>query len=151
MDSPVATIISVDNGMATVAVSRAVACARCAAGRGCGAGLLSASEKRAKLQVAVPKELDLKTGDVVVLELSPDTLLRASLLVYGLPLAGLVTALSIGWLVAGPLADGVAIGLGIAGLLTGLFLGRVRLGRDRCLQEFLPRIAGRAPLDATST
>ena len=151
MDSPVATIISIDNGIATVAVSRAVACARCAAGKGCGAGLLSTTEKRAKLQLAVPETMVLKIGDEVVLELSPDTLLRASLLVYGLPLAGLVAALSIGWLVAGPLADGVAIGLSVAGLSAGLFVGRSRLGRDRCLQQFLPRIAGRAPLEATST
>ena len=135
----------------TSLASRAVACARCAAGKGCGAGLLSATESQAKLQVAAPESMLLKTGDEVVLELSPDKLLRASLLVYGLPLASLVTVLSIGWLVAGPLTDGVAIGLGIGGLLAGLFVGRAWLGRERCLDEFLPRIAGRAPHGSTST
>lgn len=144
MDSPVATITSISNGMATVTVSRSVACARCAAGKGCGAGLLGGNPKPARLQVPLPEEMGLRVGDQVCLELSPESLLRASFLVYGLPLVGVVIALLIGWLVAGPLPDTSAIGLAIVGLLTGLAVGRARIGRNRCLERFVPAISGRA-------
>ena len=144
MDSPVATITSISNGVATVTVSRSVACARCAAGKGCGAGLLGGNPKPVSIQVPLPEEMGLKVGDQVCLELSPESLLKASFLVYGLPLVGVVTALLIGWLVAGPLPDTSAIGLAIVGLLTGLVVGRARIGRNRCLERFVPAISGRA-------
>ena len=144
MDSPVATITSISNGVATVTVSRSVACARCAAGKGCGAGLLGGNPKPVSLQVPLPEEMGLRAGDQVCLELSPESLLKASFLVYGLPLVGVVTALLIGRLVVGPLPDTSAIGLAIVGLLTGLVVGRARIGRNRCLERFVPAISGRA-------
>ena len=146
MDSPVATIISISNETAIVAVSRTVACARCAAGKGCGAGLLSGKSKPVNLEVPVPETLNLQVGDKVNLELSPDSLLRASFLVYGLPLIGVISTLILGRLFAGPLSDGYAVGLAIVGLVTGLIAGRARIGRNRCLEQFVPKISARAPL-----
>jgi len=129
--------------MATVSVSRLVACARCAAGKGCGAGLLSGNKAPAEIQVQIPESMDLRVGDQVTLELSPDSLLKASFLVYGLPLLAVVAMLIIGWLVAGPLNDVLAIALAIVGLLAGLVTGRARLGRNRCLEQFVPSISSR--------
>ena len=85
----------------------------------------------------------LRVGDQVTLELSPDSLLKASFLVYGLPLFGVVAMLIIGWLVAGPLSDTTAIALAIVGLLAGLATGRARLARNRCLERFVPSISSR--------
>lgn len=129
--------------MATVSVSRLVACARCAAGKGCGAGLLSGNSAPVEIQVQVPESMALRVGDQVTLELSPDSLLKASFLVYGLPLLGVVVMLIIGWLVAGPLNDVLAIALAIVGLLAGLATGRAKLGRNRCLEQFVPSISSR--------
>ncbi len=143
MDSPVATITALSDGMATVTVSRLVACARCAAGKGCGAGLLSGNPKPAKFQVRVAESMGLEVGDQVTLELSPDSLLKASFLVYGLPLVGVVAILIVGWLVAGPLTDVAATGLAVAGLAAGLAIGRAMLGRNRCLEQFVPSISTR--------
>jgi sigma-E factor negative regulatory protein RseC len=143
MESPIATITAISDGMATVSVSRIVACARCAAGKGCGAGLLSGNPAPATLQVPVPESMGLRVGDQVSLELSPDSLLRASFLVYGLPLLGVVTILLVGWLVAGPLADRTAIALAFTGLAAGLIIGRTKIGRNRCLEQFVPRISQR--------
>ena len=143
MDSPAATVTSLSNGMATVTVSRLVACARCAAGKGCGAGLLGGNPAPAEIQVQVPESMTLRVGDQVTLELSPDSLLKASFLVYGLPLLGVVVILIIGWLVAGPLNDVTAIALAIVGLLAGLTTGRARLGQNRCLEQFMPSISSR--------
>ena len=146
MDYPVATIVSINNGLATVSVERSAVCARCASGKGCGAGLLSGKRKPARIEVPVPDAMHLLVGDRVKLTLAPADLLRASFLVYGLPLVGVVTALSFGWLASsGPLGDAKAIGLAIVGLLAGLLAGRDRIGRNRRLARFVPTISSRVP------
>jgi sigma-E factor negative regulatory protein RseC len=145
MDSPVATIISIDNGLATVSVDRTVACARCAAGKGCGAGLLGGERTPAVIELPAPEGMRLAAGDRVSLELLPANLLEASLLVYGLPLAGVVAALTAGWMIAGTLSDASAIVLAITGLLAGMAAARYRIHRNRCLQRLVPKIAMRAP------
>ena len=145
MDSPVATIISINNGLATVSVERLVACARCAAGKGCGAGLLGSQRASARIELPAPDGMRLAIGDRVNLELRPADLLEASWLVYGLPLAGVVAALSVGWLIAGALSDANAIVLAIAGLLAGLAAARYRISRNGCLRRLVPNITTRAP------
>lgn len=145
MDEPIATIVSISNGLAIAMVERSAVCARCAAGKGCGAGLLGGRTTPARVEVAVPGSMQLLVGDRVTLSLDPADLLSAALLVYGLPLVGVVVALAIGGLVAeGPLNDAIALGLAIAGLLAGLLAGRYRINRNRCLERFVPKISGRA-------
>jgi sigma-E factor negative regulatory protein RseC len=142
MQSPVATITSLSDGTATVSVSRLIACARCASGKGCGAGLLSGNQQPAEIEVRAPKSMGLRVGDTVTLELSPDSLLKASFLVYGLPLIGVVAMLLIGWAIAAPLSDGTAMVLAVVGLVVGLAIGRKQIERTHCLAEFVPKIAG---------
>jgi positive regulator of sigma E activity len=83
-------------------------------------------------------------GDEVTLTLEPAHLLRASLLVYGLPLAGMVLMLVVGWLLVRPLSDPQAIAFAGAGLATGFLAGRWQLNRQNCLKQFIPKIAGTA-------
>ncbi len=140
MHSPVGKIVSIRQGRATVAVERTAACPRCAAGKGCGAGLLSGSTRPAMLEVSVSPHLKLSEGDEVRLTLEPSNLLHASLLVYGLPLAGIVLMLVAGWLISRPLSDPEAIAYAIAGLTAGLLAGRWQLNRRDCLKQFVPKI-----------
>ena len=140
MDSPVGKILSISQGRATVAVERTAACPRCAAGKGCGAGLLSGSTRPAVLEVSLSPHLKLSEGDEVRLILEPSNLLHASLLVYGLPLAGIVLMLVAGWLISRPLSDPEAIAYAIAGLTAGLLAGRWQLNRRDCLKQFVPKI-----------
>ena len=144
MDSPVGKIISIGNGNATVEVERIAACARCAAGKGCGAGLLSGTTKAATLQVSLSPHSQFSVGDEVSLKLEPAHLLRATILVYGLPLVGMVLGLSTGWLISRPLTDGAAVAFAVAGLATGLAAGRWQLNRNHCLRQFIPKIEGPA-------
>ena len=146
--SPSGKILTIGSASAMVEVARIAACPRCAAGRGCGAGLLSGSAKRAVLEVPLPAGSGLHEGDEVVLTLEPSHLLRAAMLVYGLPLIGIVVALSAGWLLSRPLTDGAAILFAIAGLAAGLIGGRWQLNRYACLTHFVPTIEGRT--DAVS-
>ena len=85
-----------------------------------------------------------QVGDVVNLTLEPAHLLRATLLVYGLPLLGMLLALTFGWLLSGALGDAAAVLLAIGGLGAGFYIGRARLRRQECLQQFVPVIEGRA-------
>jgi len=142
MNTPIGTIVSLGPGSATVAVERTAACPRCAAGKGCGAGLLSGSTRPAMLEVSLSPHLRLSEGDEVRLTLEPSNLLRASVLVYGLPLAGIILMLLAGWLISRPLSDPEAIVYAVVGLAAGLGAGRWQLNRRDCLKQFVPKIDG---------
>jgi len=94
------------------------------------------------LEVSLSPNLSLSEGDEVRLTLEPSHLLRASLLVYGLPLAGIILMLIVGWLISRPLSDPEAVAYAIAGLAAGLFAGRWQLNRRDCLKQFVPKIEG---------
>lgn len=143
MESPTGKIVSIAGGKATVAVERRAACPRCAAGKGCGAGLLSGSTRPALLEVSVSAGQRYREGDEVRLTLEPSHLLRATLLVYGLPLGGTVLMLLVGWLLMAPLSDPAAVGFAAGGLAAGLLAGRWQLNRRDCLKYFVPKIAGK--------
>lgn len=142
MQSPLGKIVSIDGGTATVAVERNAACARCAAGRGCGAALLGGTTQPALLEVSLSARDRYKEGDEVRLTLEPSHLLRATMLVYGLPLLSLVLMLVVGWLIMKPLSDPAAIAFAAAGLAAGLLASRWQLGRHDCLRQLVPKIAG---------
>ena len=144
MESPVGKIVSIDDGKATVEVERTAACPRCASGKGCGAGLLSGSTRPALLEVSMPLRQQFSEGDEVRLILEPTHLLRATILVYGLPLLGIVVMLILGWSMMRPLSDPQAIAFAVAGLAAGLVVGRWQLNRQECLKHFVPKISGAA-------
>ena len=83
----------------------------------------------------------LREGDTVRLELEGTNILRASLIVYGMPLAGAAVGAAFAYLAG--LGDVGAALLAIAGLAAGFLLGRRRLQRRNCLAEFTPTAVGR--------
>ena len=143
MESPVGRIVSLADGHATVSVDAAANCARCAAGKGCGAGLLTGSNRSRLIEVQLSPGLGLKAGDEVKLELAPANLLRAALLAYGLPLGGIVIALGVAGFLDRALDDQIAVILAVGGLVSGALLGRYYLNKDGCLKNFVPTISER--------
>ncbi len=143
MDSPVGRIVSVASGHATVSVDAAQVCARCAAGKGCGAGLLTGAGRSRLIDVNVPPGMDLKPGDDVKLTIAPSHLLHAAVLAYGLPLAGVVIALGIAWIMSRTLNDVLAVVLAICGLVAGALLGRHFLNQHGCLKNLVPTVSER--------
>jgi len=123
---------------ATIAVDVSTACPRCAAGKGCGAGILAAGRITRQVQVPVDPELGLVEGDVVDLTLAPKHILRAAVIVYGLPMLGALAAAATAYAVA--LGDAGAAVAALVGLACGMLLGRWRLRRTECLQQFVPGI-----------
>jgi sigma-E factor negative regulatory protein RseC len=150
MKDPQGTVVAVirDSGgtRAIVDVEAGLVCARCAAGRGCGAGILSARPGNRCVEATVEQDLELGEGDVVSISLAHGSVLRAALLVYGLPLAGAAGAALLAYLLA--LGDGGAAAMAIGGLLGGAMIGRYRLKTGACLERFTPTVSRRVIQDA---
>ena len=153
MDNPrgkvIAFVIGTSATRAVVDVDIVAVCPRCAAGKGCGAGLNSGGPSTRRVEVSVPPGLQLSEGDVVEIGIAPDNLLMAALLVYGLPLSGAIIAAGIAYQLS--LGDSAATGAAITGLIVGGIVGRQYLKRDECLRRFVPVIEKRVAAAATSS
>jgi sigma-E factor negative regulatory protein RseC len=140
-----AEVVAVDSAQLIVDVETSLACARCAAGKGCGAGLLGGAGQTRRITVPYTNGLRLRRGDRVLLTLHPAGLLRASLIAYGFPLFGTILALLLGnWLRDG-LSDADAVLLAIIGLVSGLLAGRHKLKQTGCPGSMTPTISQRLP------
>ena len=146
MKNPQGTIVAIsrdaEGARAVVEVETRAVCARCAAGRGCGAGIFAGRSGYRRLDVTIGEDLGLSEGDVVSIELAPGNVLRAALIVYGMPLAGAIAGATLAYLTA--LGDGGAAALAIGGLFAGAMIGRRRLGHESCLARFTPTVSRRA-------
>jgi len=145
MESPQGQILSIHLNdsppHAVVEVAASIRCARCAAGKGCGAGIFGGDAKPRRIDALIAHDLNLAEGDRVRIELAPNNLLRASWIVYGLPLIGALTGAAGAWL-SGTGDLGAAIAA-LAGAGVGMFAGRLRLQRSECLRAFTPVVTAR--------
>jgi positive regulator of sigma E activity len=85
--------------------------------------------------------LSVREGDLVSIELAPDNLLRAAVLVYGLPLTGAILASAAAWLLGAD--DLVAAAMAVVGTGFGITAGRMRLRKALCLRNFTPTVIAR--------
>jgi sigma-E factor negative regulatory protein RseC len=145
MDNPTGKIQSLiaSNGAvrAVVEVDVSKACPRCAAGKGCGAGLFTGSGRKRSVEAIVGEHLSLAEGDSVEISLASDNLLKAALIVYGMPLIGAIAAAGLAYLLQ--LGDSAAAVAAVLGLMSGLLAGRWLLSRDECLENFVPYVEKR--------
>lgn len=137
---------STDGARAIVDVEVATACPRCAAGRGCGAGLFANGGSSRQVEATIRAGLSIAADDLVEISLAPDNLLQAAIIVYGLPMLGAVAAAAIAY--AFSLGDAAAAVAALLGLGCGLAIGRWRLRRTSCLRQFVPSVERR--LEASS-
>ena len=142
MNSVVASIVRVSGTSATVSVESTQACPRCAAGKGCGAGLFADNLRQTEIIVELPPEQNFRTGDLVTLSMSSSNLLHVSFLAYGLPLIGGLGLVGLGAIFFGPLSDILSASLAIFGLTAGFLVGRRRVKREHCARDFVPVVSG---------
>ena len=138
MDQPVGTVLSVSDHSAVVRV-RGPVCARCASGKGCGAGLVGSSRAPLRVEAAIADGVTVRVGERVVLGLEDGRLLRAAGYLYGLPLAGLLAASGLAFL-AGIDSDALVVAFALSGLAAGATLGRTLVRRDACVRRLMPTI-----------
>ncbi len=128
-----------DSASVTVRVDKAVSCARCAAGKGCGAGLTSGAGRALELELRVPDSgSPLRVGDSVQLNLLPGNLLRAALLAYGVPLAGAALAAAMAFALGA--SEPASVTAALAGLMAGMIFSAYRTRRLSCLGNLSPHI-----------
>jgi len=144
VEAPEGIVVGLRPGWATVRVDQRFVCPRCAAGRGCGAGIFGRGGS-GLVEVSLPPEVSLTLGQSVSLSLEPGRLLHAAWLVYGIPLLALFSAaLVAGYAMPGGTSDAVALAMAAAGLLCGGWWARRRLRRVGCAGRFVPYLAGSA-------
>ena len=90
-----ATVVSTSPGQAKVAIVRSEACGNCPSKSMCS----TASGNINVLEVRNPVEA--KPGEKVVIELQPETLIKATAMVYLFPATAMVIGTTVGWLKTG--------------------------------------------------
>ncbi len=137
-----AIVSSVDAGLIRVRAFGPASCARCAAGQGCGGGLLARLLKRRDAEVEVAGMLEgVSVGDVVVVGLAEAALLRASVWVYLVPVVAMFSLAAFAQAMLGAGDLGVAA-FGLAGLAGGFWItGNYARGAQDA--EFRPRLLRR--------
>jgi sigma-E factor negative regulatory protein RseC len=145
MINPTGRVLSLvdspDGARAVVIVRDAPACPRCAAGKGCGAGILAANSGERQVEATVPRGLEVAVHDDVEISMAPDNILRAAVIVYGIPMLGALAGAALAY--ASSLGDSGAAGAALAGLGAGLVISRLQLQQASCLRRFTPAIEKR--------
>lgn len=126
-------MVALRDGLAVVALPRAVACQACLDGRGCGVGLWRLSSQAETTTITIiADERPLRAGQQVSVDCIAPSVARVALLGYGLPLAGLLLSASIGDAFLGPGATIVLAGLGLgSGFLAARRLAARRFSAER--------------------
>lgn len=129
MIEELARVLSCDGSAALVETERRSACGGCGVRTGCGTSLLAQvfGHKPAHLRVANP--VSAQPGDRVVVGISERGLVRASLLLYLVPLLGLLLGAVGGELLVQRLDLGGGETLSVVGGMLGLAVG-LRLARN---------------------
>ena len=116
-----ARVIRRDGRRIELELQRASACGDCELSQGCGTGALGRLLGKRSRPLVIETEQDCEAGDLVVLAIPEAALVRASLLLYGLPLLGLLLG-GLGaamftvaeWLVVAAAGFGLLVGCKIA-------------------------------------
>ena len=117
------------------------ACGSCAASKGCGTSVLSKVIGRKFTRFQAENNIDAKVGDTVVVGISEDALLRGSMMMYIMPIMGMmVFALLADYALATLMAyrDLAIAASGIMGLVLGSLLSRWYFLRQESRQRFTP-------------
>lgn len=97
-------------------------CQRCAEGRGCGGGLLGRLARHRQYSIPASTQVKgLQSGDAVVVGIGGDALLRASAIVYLLPLVGMIGLGAFARILLDA-GDLLVAGFSVAGLAAGLLI-----------------------------
>ncbi len=132
-------VVAVDGDYAWINTMRESACQSCSASKGCGQKVLNSVTSGRASQVKVARTLDVNVGDLVLVGIAEEALLKASFLAYLLPLllmiicAGLAEAAFL-------LPDPIVALVGVLGLAVGLMLVKTLSFRLSCNPSYHPQL-----------
>jgi sigma-E factor negative regulatory protein RseC len=122
-------VVAVDGEFAWIESERTSTCSGCAARRGCGTGAIAKVLGRKRMQLRVVNNIDAGIGDYVVIGIAESGVVRGSLAVYAVPLAGLFAGALAGQAAGAWFGAGTTDLPSIAGAVAGLAGGLAWLGR----------------------
>ncbi len=125
-------MIAVDGDFVEIVAERHSACGGCSAKGGCGTALLAGWLSRRRLVFHLRNDVGAQVGDTVVVGLDEGYLQRAALVLYLLPLTGLLLGAPIGERLFTALRWSPELGavlVGLLGLIAALAVAR-RTGRQ---------------------
>lgn len=133
-----ATVTGIDGNWAVIQMQRASVCSHCELNSGCGMGAIGRLLGHRSKPVMIVNEHQLKAGDRVILGLPERAFLKASLLIYGFPLLGLmVSGLLARWVIGE--AEIFVITFALAGFVAGLRIS-AKIARNQYSNQFSPRV-----------
>lgn len=112
-----ATVVRVDGDTAEVTTQRESSCGSCSAKSGCGTSLIDAWFPQRVSKFQLKNDIGAKPGDTVVVGLDEGKMRRGSLLLYALPLAGLILGAVLGEYLATRSGHSSELGAVLFGLL----------------------------------
>ncbi|MFT5656954.1 MAG: sigma-E factor negative regulatory protein RseC [Gammaproteobacteria bacterium] len=133
-----ATVVSFSGNHAEIQMHRQSACSHCELSSGCGTGAIGRLLGKRSKPVAIETEQNLKPGDQVELGLPEQAFLKASLLIYGLPLLGLFAGSMLAEFVF-PGSEPMVFVLALTGLLSGLAVSAI-IAKNKYARQFNPEI-----------
>ncbi len=117
------------------------ACGSCSASKGCGTSVLSKVVGRKFTRFQAENNIDAEVGDTVVVGISEDALLKGSVVMYVIPILGMLVFASAADYFLGVLAENrdLAIAVsGIMGLVFGSLMSKWYFQRQARAQRFTP-------------
>ncbi len=138
-----AHVVAVEGNMAWLVPETGSSCGGCASASACGSkGIGTTASRLEARRFQLVNDVGLRVGERVVVGIRENTLLRASLTAYAIPLATLLSAGALAqWWFGSDLATMLAM---FAGLALGLWLARLGAGRLLVRGELAPRFIRRA-------
>lgn len=118
-----AVVVDIDNEVAMLEVIRRTPCSLCGQTRGCGVSLWGKLFRHRPHIFRAANQIKAKIGDIVVVGIEEQALLRDSLLAYGVPLVAMMAGAFIA--VAFWAGDGNRDGSAVIGAVLGLVFGLV--------------------------
>jgi sigma-E factor negative regulatory protein RseC len=139
-------VVEVNGDYAWVETESAASCGSCSAHAGCGTSVLASLFGRRDAPVRALNRAGARAGELVVIGISESSLVRGSLAVYLVPLAGLLAGVLAGRYIGAELLPGHVEAASIAGAIAGLLAGLAWLrlfsqasGRDERYQPVVLR------------
>ena len=133
-----AIVTGLDGDLAMIRMQRQSACSQCELNKGCGTGAIGRLLGHRSKPLAIRNNLNLEVGDSVLLGLPDKAFLKASLLIYGLPLMALIGGgLLAQWAVAE--SELSVIIISTAGFITALSLSGL-IAKKYFSQQFDPQV-----------
>ena len=137
-----AQVIEIKDGQLFLQAQTQSACGSCEASKGCGTSLLAKVVGRKFTHFQAENNIDAKVGDTVVVGLAEDALLKGSLIMYMVPILGMLFfALAADFLFPEAAARDLYItAAGISGLISGAFMAKCYFSRHQETRQFSPTV-----------